>query len=115
MFARVRLPVGTPHKSILVSEQALGADQGKKFVYVVNDKDEVVYQLVEVGSLNHGLRVIDTGLAMGDRVVVGGLQRVRPGIKVAPQSEEEFRRKAAVPPTKAVPAKGSGSTHASTQ
>ena len=114
MFARVRLPVGAPHRSILVSEQALGADQGKKFVYVINDKDEVVYQLVEVGSLNHGLRVIDKGLAMGDRVVVGGLQRVRPGIKVMPQSEEEFRRKAAAPPDK-TPAKAAGSAHASNQ
>ncbi|WP_435016749.1 efflux RND transporter periplasmic adaptor subunit [Tundrisphaera sp. TA3] len=114
MFVRVRLPVGSPHKSILISEQALGADQGKKFVYVVNDKDEVVYQIVEVGSLSNGKRVIDKGLAMGDRVVVSGLQRVRPGIKVVPRSEEEFRKQAADAAAKPIdPAKSKAPTHAS--
>lgn len=109
VFLRVRLPIGTPHKSIMVSEQAMGADQGKKFVYVVNDKNEVVYKPVEVGTLNNGMRVVDKGLALGERVVVSGLQRVRPGIKVVPLSEEEFRKKSEAAP----PAKEAGAAHAS--
>jgi RND family efflux transporter MFP subunit len=89
LFMRVRLPIGTPHQSILIDEQALGTDQGKKFLYVVNDKNEVVYRPVKVGSLNEGKRVIEEGLAPGERVIVSGLQRVRPGVKVEPKSMED--------------------------
>jgi len=88
LFMRVRLPVGSPHKSVLVAEQALGTDQGRKFVYVVNDKNEVVYRPVQVGRLLEGKRVINEGLSTGERVVVSGLQRVRPGAKVDPKDED---------------------------
>ena len=74
---------------ILIAEQALGTDQGKKFLYVVNDKNEVVYRPVKIGSLNEGKRVIEEGLAPGERVIVSGLQRVRPGVKVEPKSMED--------------------------
>ncbi len=84
LFIRVRLPIGSPHKSILVPEQAIGTDQGRKFLYVVNDKDEVVYHPVKVGKLDRGLRVIAEGISADDRVIVSGLQRVRPGSKVKP-------------------------------
>ena len=89
LFMRVRLPIGTPHQSILIDEQALGTDQGKKFLYVVNDKNEIVYRPVKIGSLNEGKRVIEEGLAPGERVIVSGLQRVRPGVKVEPKSMED--------------------------
>jgi RND family efflux transporter MFP subunit len=82
LFVRIHLPVGTPHSATLVAEQAIGTDQGQKFVYVVNDKDEVVYRLVKVGRLHDGLRVIEDGLAKTDRVIVTGIQRIRPGLKV---------------------------------
>ena len=49
---------------------------------MLNDKDEVTYRHVEVGGLNDGLRVIQRGLKTGERVVLNGLQRVRPGMKV---------------------------------
>ena len=52
MFVRIQVPLGDPHPSLLVSEQALGYDQGKKFLYVLNDKDEVAHRDVEVGVLN---------------------------------------------------------------
>ena len=74
--------IGDPHQSLLVSERALGSDQGKKFLYVLNDKDEVTRRDVTVGPLNDGLRVIQSGLKPGERVILSGLQRVRPGIKV---------------------------------
>ncbi len=82
MFVRVQVPIGAPHPAILVREEALGADQGQRFVYVVNDKDEIVYQRVTVGMARGNRRVIETGLALTDQVVVSGLQRVRPGNKV---------------------------------
>ena len=65
-------------------EQALGTDQGQKFLYVLTAEDEIVYRPVEVGKVHDRQRVIDQGLAAGERVVVTGLQRVRPGIKVKP-------------------------------
>ena len=85
MFARIKVPIGDPHRAILVSERALGSDQGQKFLYVVNAKNEIVYRPVQVGLLNNGLRVIDSGLSAGERVVLSGLQRVRPGITVQPK------------------------------
>lgn len=88
LFVRVRAPVGKPHQAILMTEQALGTDQGQKFVYVVNDKDQAVYQPVKVGRLHNGLRAITEGLQPGQRVVVSGLQRVRPGAQVAPKLVE---------------------------
>jgi multidrug efflux pump subunit AcrA (membrane-fusion protein) len=85
MFARIRVPIGKPHSSLLVAERALGTDQGRRFLYVLNDKDEVEYRLVKVGRLDGTLRVIDDGVAAGERVIITGLQRVRPGIKVTPK------------------------------
>jgi RND family efflux transporter MFP subunit len=85
MFARIRLPIGEPHQAILIPEVALGSDQGQKFLYVVNDRDEATYQRVQVGSLHDGLRVIKSGLTEGARVVLDGLQRIKPGDKVRPK------------------------------
>jgi RND family efflux transporter MFP subunit len=85
LFVRIRLPIGAPHAAVLVSDQALGTDQGQSFVYVVNSKNEVVHHTVTVGPLEGGLRVIEQGLAKDERVIVNGLQRVRPGVKVAPR------------------------------
>jgi membrane fusion protein, multidrug efflux system len=85
LFVRLRFPVSRPHQALLVQEEALGTDQGQRFLYVVNDKDEVAYRRVKVGMLTHGRRVIDEGLSSGERVVVNGLQRVRPGDKVTPK------------------------------
>jgi RND family efflux transporter MFP subunit len=88
LFVRIRVPVGEPHKALLISEAALGTDQGQKFLFVVNDKDEVEYRPVKVGRLHDGLRVVTDGLREGERVVLNGLQRVRPGAKVEPKLAE---------------------------
>jgi RND family efflux transporter MFP subunit len=85
LFVRMRAPIGKPYTATLVSEEALGTDQGQKFVYVVDDKNKVEYRRVKVGRLHDGLRVITLGLAPMERVVVSGLQRVRPGIEVTPK------------------------------
>ena len=81
-FARVRLPLGEPHKAVLISERAIGRDQGQSFVYVVSADNEVVYRRVKLGALHDGQRVIADGLTAGERIVTNGLQRVRPGSKV---------------------------------
>lgn len=85
-FARVRLPLGEPHKAVLISERAIGRDQGQSFVYVVSGENEVVYRRVKLGSLHDGMRVIVEGLTAGEQIVTNGLQRVRPGSKVEPQT-----------------------------
>jgi RND family efflux transporter MFP subunit len=82
LFVRCHLPLGDRRRSILVAEEALASDQEQKFVYVVNDANEVSYRPVQTGRLYDGLRVIEGGLSKNDKVVVKGLQRVRPGVKV---------------------------------
>ncbi len=82
LFVRMRLPIGVAHPAILINEEALGTDQGQKFIYVIDDAGKAEYRRVKVGRLHDGMRVIDEGLTTGDMVVVNGLQRVRPGIEV---------------------------------
>src|SRR5262249_15918928 len=84
-FARIRLPVGAPYQALLISEQALGTDQGQKFVFVANEKNEIAYRRVKIGRAHDGMRVVTDGLKMGERIVVNGLQRVQHGAKVDPK------------------------------
>jgi RND family efflux transporter MFP subunit len=85
LFARVRVPLEPRHKGLLVAEQAISTDQGQKFLYVVDMENKVHYRRVRVGQMHDGLRAIEEGLQPGERVVVNGLQRVRPGAEVNPQ------------------------------
>ena len=84
-FARVRVPIGRPHKALLISDRALDNDQGQKILYVVDEKNEVVARPVQVGALHGGLREITDGLKSGERVIVNGLQQVQFGVKVDPK------------------------------
>ena len=81
-FARVRVPIGQPHKALLVTKRALDTDQGQRVVYVVNTKNEVVSRAIQIGARHGGLRVIEDGLKPNERVIVNGLQQVQPGAKV---------------------------------
>jgi RND family efflux transporter MFP subunit len=83
-FARVRIPTGRPHGALLVNDRALDNDQGQKVLYVLSDKNQVVSRPVRVGLLHDGLRAIEDGLKPGERVIVGGLLQVRPGVIVEP-------------------------------
>jgi RND family efflux transporter MFP subunit len=85
LFARVRTPIGRPHQALLVSDRALDSDQGQKVLYVVNDRNEVVSRPVRLGALHDGLREITEGLKPGEKVIVNGLQQVRPGVTVEPK------------------------------
>jgi RND family efflux transporter MFP subunit len=85
MRARVRVPVSDPHKALMVTERAVGTDQGLKFVYVVNDKNVVERRDVKLDRLNDGLQVVGEGLKPEDWVIVNGIQRVRDGVTVDPK------------------------------
>jgi RND family efflux transporter MFP subunit len=89
MFIRCRYPIGEEHKALFVPENALVSDQGEPYVYVLNEKDEVLYRKVDIGPLKNGQRVIRSNLKPEDRIVVSGLQRVRPNIKVTPKFQTE--------------------------
>jgi RND family efflux transporter MFP subunit len=88
LFARIRVPISKPKQALLVTERAVGSDQGRKFLYVVNDKNEVVLRPVELGAVHDGLRVVTEGLSAGERIIIDGIQRVRPGSEVAPTPGE---------------------------
>jgi RND family efflux transporter MFP subunit len=85
LFARIRVPLGDPHPALLVTDRAIGTDQGQKFVYVVDSKNEVAFRAVKLGSVQNGLRVITEGLDSSDSIIIDGLQRVRPGSSVTPK------------------------------
>ena len=82
MFVRMKVPLGPEQKALLIPEQALVADQGNRFVYVVTDTDEIEYRSIEVGWQEGEKRVITSGLSATDRVVLTGLQRIRAKSKV---------------------------------
>jgi RND family efflux transporter MFP subunit len=85
LFARVKLLGTNSYKAVLIDDRAIGTDQSQKFVYVVDAANKVVYRPVKVGRLTQGLRIVLQGLQPGETVIVNGLQRVRPGVVVAPE------------------------------
>lgn len=86
LYARVRLAGGSQRNAVLIQETAIGTDQNKRFVLVVDENDRTAYREVRLGALQEGLRVVETGLQPGERIVVSGLQRVRPGDPVTPHT-----------------------------
>jgi len=84
LFIRVRLPIGEPHQALVIPESAINTDQGRKFVWVVNAKNQATYTSIDAGAAYPGeRRVVESGLNSGDRVIVSGLQRVlRSGMPV---------------------------------
>ncbi|NNP76444.1 efflux transporter periplasmic adaptor subunit [Acinetobacter sp. Ac_3412] len=84
LYARIRLGGGQPRAAILISPTAIGVDQDKRFVVVVDAKNQTAYREVKLGAQQDGLQIINSGLQVGDRIVVNGLQRIRPGDPVNP-------------------------------
>jgi multidrug efflux system membrane fusion protein len=86
LFARVQLGGGSAtSNAVLIDERAVGTDQNRKFVFVVDKDNKAEYRPVKLGPAIDGLRVVKEGLNPGDKIVVNGLQRVRPGAPLAPQ------------------------------
>jgi multidrug efflux system membrane fusion protein len=78
-FARVRMGQPKQQTLVLVDERAIGTDQDKKYVMVAGDDDRAAYRAITIGGNVDGLRIVTSGIKAGDRVVVNGLQRIRPG------------------------------------
>lgn len=85
MFARIQLPASAPYQALTVPDSAIGSEQLRKFVYVVGPENVIQQKFVEIGQLEGTARVVKSGLTPEDLVVVNGLMRVRPGVKVTPQ------------------------------
>jgi RND family efflux transporter MFP subunit len=85
VFVRVRLPMGEAKPGLLVNDRAIGTDQDRKYLLVVNDKNVVEYRPVKLGPRQGPLRAISDGIGAGEWVIVNGIQRVRPGVTVTPQ------------------------------
>jgi multidrug efflux system membrane fusion protein len=85
LFARVQLEGSTGAKSaILINERAVNTDQNRKFVFVVDKDNKAEYRAITLGQQIDGLRVVRDGLKPGEKIVVNGLQRVRPGAPLTP-------------------------------
>jgi multidrug efflux system membrane fusion protein len=84
-FARLRMGNVKSAAALLVNERAVGTDQSKKFVMVIGADNKAEYREVTLGAAADGLRIVTSGLKPGERIVVNGLQRVRPGAVVTPQ------------------------------
>ncbi|CAD5110001.1 efflux RND transporter periplasmic adaptor subunit [Zestomonas carbonaria] len=84
-FARLRMGQAESVEALLVDERAIGTDQNRRYVMVVDADNKATYREVSLGARVDGLRIVSSGLAEGERIVVNGLQRIRPGSLVAPQ------------------------------
>ena len=87
LFVRLQIPTSQPYQALLVPERALATDQNIRFVYVVDEQGNTVRRNVELGDRRGDLRIVKSGLAVGDKVIVKGLQRVRPGQHVEAEVE----------------------------
>lgn len=110
LFTRIRMPVDEEENALLVTERAIGADQGGRYLLVINSENTVEKRPIRMGQLVDGLRVIEEGLKSGEWVIVNGLQRTRPGAKVDPEridmkslTVSALKAAAAAPPTEKSP------------
>jgi len=87
MFGRIRVPGSPPYTALLVPDAAIGTEQARKYVQVVDDGGIVRQRYVTLGVLDGSLRVVKDGLTASDRVIVNGLMRARPGAKVTVEEE----------------------------
>lgn len=90
LFARVRLQGSGRYDAVLVPDLAIVTDQSNKFVNVVKSDGTVDYRPVTLGPLFEGLRIVRSGIAVGDKVITRGLQRVRPGAAVDAKPDSRF-------------------------
>jgi RND family efflux transporter MFP subunit len=101
MFARIQVAVAAPAEALLVPDVAIGTEQVRKFVLVVDGENVARPKYVTLGPVMDGLRVITAGLERDDRVIVNGLMQARPGAKVAPQEVADASAFAGTPQTTA--------------
>jgi multidrug efflux system membrane fusion protein len=97
VFGTIRIPGSLPYHGVLVPDEAIATDQDRRFVWTVADDGTASQRNVRTGPRINGYRVVREGLNGGETIVIAGLQRVRPGAKVTPQTKE-------LPPSREVPA-----------
>jgi multidrug efflux system membrane fusion protein len=85
LYARLKLVGSAAYPGLLIKDEAVGTDLGKKFVLVVDQDNKAVYRSVDLGPKLEGLRIVRSGLQKEDRIVINGLQRVRPGAVISPE------------------------------
>ncbi len=88
LFARLRIPGSGKYEAIMIPDEAIGSDQSQRFVMIVSNENTAEYRKVELGPIVNGLRIIREGLKPEDLVIVKGVQRVMPGVKIDPQKEK---------------------------
>ncbi len=99
MFARIRVPGSPPYEALLLPDVAIGTEQTRKFVLAVGPDNTVVQKYVTLGQATpDNLRVIKTGIAPDDKIIINGLMRARPGQKVSPPAEGSGPRQGGAPP-----------------
>ncbi|MFM0694702.1 efflux RND transporter periplasmic adaptor subunit [Paraburkholderia graminis] len=99
LYARVKVISGDAHSALLINDAAIGTDQDKKYVYVVGKDNQIAYREIQMGDAHGNLRVVKSGIQPGDRIVVSGTQRVRPGAKVSPHIIPMIDNKAETTPS----------------
>jgi RND family efflux transporter MFP subunit len=87
LFARIRVPLSERHPALLVSERAIGTDQAQKYVLTLSPSNTVAYQAVTLGPTIDGKRIIRSGLQPGQKIIVNGMEHIRPGMPVTPQEQ----------------------------
>ncbi len=83
LFVRVKLVTAEPAQTVLIDEQAIGVDQGRRYVLVLGGGNKAEYRPIEPGPMIDGLRVVSAGLKSTEKIIIKGL--VRPGMEVKPQ------------------------------
>jgi multidrug efflux system membrane fusion protein len=87
LFARIRVPLSERHAALLVSDRAIGTDQAQKYVLTLTATNTVAYTEVKLGPEVDGKRIVRSGLLAGEKIVVNGMERIRPGMPVTPEEE----------------------------
>ena len=85
LFARIRVPLSERHPTLLVSERAIGTDQAQKYVLTLTASNTAAYTAVTLGPAAEGRRIVRSGLLAGEKIIVNGMERIRPGMPVTPQ------------------------------
>lgn len=87
LFARIRVPLSERHPALLVSERAIGTDQAQKYVLTLTSSNTVAYTAVKLGPAVEDGRIVRSGLMAGEKIIVNGMERIRPGMPVTPQEK----------------------------
>jgi multidrug efflux system membrane fusion protein len=102
LYARLKVGGGKAQPAVMVNDAAVGTDQAKNFVLVVDAQNKVQYREIKLGNLHEGLRVVSSGLAAGERIIVNGLQRAKPNdsvrVHIVPMASSAPAAKAAERP-----------------